>query len=570
MIFTLKVCLLLSLVLTSALSIQLWAFRKVPLSRMLFINMILYSLWSLWVMLTLLAPDLETKIFFTKIRQMTNPYLVPIWIVIASMIFYRSFWDRFRKWVPILFIIPLITSIISFSSLFQTQLDPLLNHHFELLPQGEGLLTYKVGPLLNINFLYQGIFLLVLYAIYIYNLFSPKKHLRQYAILFLIGGLVPVAMEVLFRYISTERYLIQLGAATSWVLALATYFGVTRLEFLNIKSYARDRILKLLPNPVLTITPRMELWDTNFAARELFQINKEDLGKDIRGAEKFHFMLSENPHLEINGTTFQIFRHEIDTHNFQEKAFVFVLNDVTQISELNQDLAESNMTLKELNDRILKMTNFNKKIHTVLSHDMTGVLGTIHGLSHLDPESKVMNLIHKASASSLDLLRNILSWSHEENHKKPVNIVKCLEKVASQLSTQVAEKEIQINLPIDRSPLFIHGSTHMLEAIHRNIITNAIKYGPRKSIVQIFLLQHQDTVEIHISDSGHGMDEEDIENVLNFRPTKNNSEKGYGVGLRFTLEFVQHLKGNLRIESKVGTGTTVKLQFPKVSHPVVL
>lgn len=564
MIFFLKISLLVSLTLTSALSMQLWAHRKVLLSRMLLINMILYSLWALWVMLTLLSPDFETKIIFTKIRQVTNPFIVPVWIVIACIIFYRDFWDRYRKWISLVFVFPLIASLVSVLSLLNVKsLDFLLNYDFQLLPEGDGLLTYQIGPLLKNNFLYGTVLLLTLYAIYIHNLFSSKKRLRQYAILFFISGIIPSLIEIIFRHIVSDKLLIQYGASTSWVLTLATYYGVTRLEFLNIKSYARERTLELLPNPVLTITPRMELWDTNFAARELFDIREEELGKDIQSIPKFGFMFSQEKQIEIQGTIFQIFKHEIETHNLKEKSFLFVLNDVTKISELNQDLEESNSNLKELNEKIIEMTNFNKKINTVLSHDMTGVLGIIHGLSHTDKESNVMNLIHKASASSLELLRNILSWSQEDKTIETVDIFDCLDRVISQLTPQLTEKEIQVELPTKRNPFLVQSSSHMMEAIYRNVITNAIKYGPQKSSLKIEAFQTNHFIEIHISDSGRGLDQEDIENILNHRPTKSHSEKGYGIGLRFTMEFVQHLNGNLNITSVLGNGTTVKLRFPK-------
>lgn len=567
MFLFLQVSVLLSLVLTAVLCFQLWPHRKVLLPKVLLVNMSLYFMWAFWVALTLLAEDQNLRVVLTKVRQVTNPFITATWIIMAWVVFYRPFWDRYKKWSFAVYVLPTITSLCTVLSLFGWQsIEKLLAFDFQEIPSGGGLLSYQVGPLLKLQFLYGGSILIILYAVYFLKLFSGKAHIRKYAFLFMAGGALPVLMELVGRYFINNNLLVQLNAGMSWSLVLVIYYGVSRLEFLNIKSFAQQRVFDNLPNPVLTLTPRMEIWDANAAAKKVFQIEDRNLGLSILGDKKFDFVFAKSDQMARGGKTYQIFRHEIRLQGGNDKGVVVVLSDVTEITDLNNEMEEHNQTLKELNAEIWRITNFNRKIQTVLSHDMTGVLASIHSLAKTGPETNQYNdKILQASSSSMHLLKNILSWSHEENLGL-VEVSKSVKTVLAQLSSQILDKNIQVNVSSLEDPLnreyFIHGSTNMIEAVFRNLLANAIKYSLKEGVVVIALQEIDGHIEVKISDAGEGMSPEDIENILAHKAVSTERRDGYGVGLRFTLEFVEQLKGRFGIESEPGMGTTVRLSLP--------
>lgn len=545
MFFILKISILVSLVMTTALVFLLWPHRKVLLSRLLILNMAFYSLWSIEVILTLLTDDVGLKIFFTKIRQITNAFIIPTWVSLATLLFHRSIWDKYRKVFYALYILPVMTSIASILCLFFNELEPYLYHSYKFVPEGQGLMLFEIGPLYKMHFSYGGLLLVPLYCMYIINLFSARKHARHFAALMMLGGLVSVLSEVFYRYLSLNTLALQFSAGSAGFLCLATYFGVTRMEFSNIKSFARQKILERLPNPVLAINPSLELWDTNHAARLLFQISDEDLGKSILDQDKFNFIFLTETNFKYQDKIFQIFQHELEG-----KGKVYVLSDVTE-------LEESNMTLKVLNSEILRMSNFNKKVQTVLSHDMSGVLGSIQTLAQTEQDSPHMKKILKASESSIDLLKNILSWSYEEKNLKPTNLHMSLEKVLTQLGPQLLEKNMEVIVSRAKSEIHIQGSPYMIEAILRNILTNAIKFGAENSIIPLETSIVESMLEIKVT------------NTITHADIQVN--KGYGIGLKFTEEFLDQLKGKLHLSSSPSEGTRVTIHFPlAVSDNLVL
>ncbi|MFW5908369.1 MAG: sensor histidine kinase, partial [Desulfosalsimonas sp.] len=74
-----------------------------------------------------------------------------------------------------------------------------------------------------------------------------------------------------------------------------------------------------------------------------------------------------------------------------------------------------------------------------------------------------------------------------------------------------------------------------------------------------------ETIAVSIQDNGHGMSEETMSQIFEpFFTTK----KGYGTGLGLPITYgiIKKLGGDIKVESKVGKGTTFTIFLPK-QHP---
>jgi signal transduction histidine kinase len=69
-------------------------------------------------------------------------------------------------------------------------------------------------------------------------------------------------------------------------------------------------------------------------------------------------------------------------------------------------------------------------------------------------------------------------------------------------------------------------------------------------------------VKIRISDTGVGIKKEDLENIFDPFFTTKAPDKGTGLGLSISLRIVESLRGEMRVESEVGKGTTFEIYFP--------
>ncbi len=102
-------------------------------------------------------------------------------------------------------------------------------------------------------------------------------------------------------------------------------------------------------------------------------------------------------------------------------------------------------------------------------------------------------------------------------------------------------------------------SLHILD-----IVENSIRAGAKNVSIRIMEDQEKDLFELEIRDNGKGMDKELLERVMDpFTTTK--KAKKVGLGLALLDEAARAACGSVDVESKQGSGTTIKAQF-QLSH----
>ena len=106
-----------------------------------------------------------------------------------------------------------------------------------------------------------------------------------------------------------------------------------------------------------------------------------------------------------------------------------------------------------------------------------------------------------------------------------------------------------------------------MDIILRNFTSNAIKFSKQNSIIQFNLIDTGDFVELSVIDEGTGLTEEQVNNILNNTTMKSAvgtfGEKGIGLGLLLTKEFIEINGGRLQIKSELNKGTTMSFTIPK-------
>ncbi|HWJ28254.1 MAG TPA: ATP-binding protein, partial [Flavisolibacter sp.] len=117
-----------------------------------------------------------------------------------------------------------------------------------------------------------------------------------------------------------------------------------------------------------------------------------------------------------------------------------------------------------------------------------------------------------------------------------------------------------------RPEIIVSADHNMLSAILRNLLSNALKFSPRGKNILIRTSVKNSKAVIEIIDEGMGIPANKLSTI--FEPSEQKStvgteqEKGTGLGLLVVKEFVLLNRGLIDIESKVQTGTTVRLLFP--------
>jgi len=110
----------------------------------------------------------------------------------------------------------------------------------------------------------------------------------------------------------------------------------------------------------------------------------------------------------------------------------------------------------------------------------------------------------------------------------------------------------------------IEGDPRLLRQVAANFISNAVKYSPRGSEIQISLKPANDHVILTVNDKGIGIPPDDLAKVFEsfHRAANVGNISGTGLGLAIARQAAELHGGTVSLESVVGMGTTVTVKIP--------
>jgi PAS domain S-box-containing protein len=164
------------------------------------------------------------------------------------------------------------------------------------------------------------------------------------------------------------------------------------------------------------------------------------------------------------------------------------------------------------------------------------------------------------------ILRNVLSVSRVVTpHMEECSINEILERALKIYEEVCTEQSIIIKRSLGDIPLINGDKEEVLEAIE-NLLANAIDAMLGGGILTVTtereLVKGTHYVAVKVIDTGKGIEEEDLSKIFEPFFTTKTGLKGAGLGLSITKKIVEEHGGFVRVESKVGEGSTFCLYFP--------
>jgi len=262
-------------------------------------------------------------------------------------------------------------------------------------------------------------------------------------------------------------------------------------------------------------------------------------------------------------------------------ALLFSLYIVFTIIRLNRSILEELKSKNEVNARqnkiMLGSIRTRDKLLSMISHDLRGDIGKTIGVidvieqMSLSPEDQ-STLLHNLkidATKTLETLDNMLQWTRTQQDELNVNPApyEVDRLISQQLSSHdyalnAKSQMVHLNIP---GKLVLNVDHNMIDSVFRNLIANAIKFTPIEGVISIAAKKEDTHIEFTIQDSGVGMSQEQIDNILKgvqFTTRGTNREKGRGFGMVLVTEFLAKHKSTLNIESIEGKGTRFSFQLP--------
>ncbi|MBO6794482.1 MAG: HAMP domain-containing histidine kinase [Balneolaceae bacterium] len=253
------------------------------------------------------------------------------------------------------------------------------------------------------------------------------------------------------------------------------------------------------------------------------------------------------------------------------------------INQIEAFITNQENVQKELKEQseLLKQSNTTKgKLLSIIGHDLRSPLMSLTSLAVLikeeaegtdnDDLNDYIGMLGSTADQTSFLVNNLLEWSRSQESKIKLSIQPIrLEPFLYSLHDLVEFKLSQKNITLDIGPLQapeLHADQSALQAVLRNLVTNAIKFTNPGG--KISISTHSDDLGCYIilSDNGIGMDKEtlrSLQDITSFESKKGTSEeRGTGIGFNLCIELMHLHNGHIKLESELKKGTKITLFFP--------
>ena len=229
--------------------------------------------------------------------------------------------------------------------------------------------------------------------------------------------------------------------------------------------------------------------------------------------------------------------------------------------------------------------------HRKMVHDIRGPIGGIISVARLiidqgdqNKISEVLDLVQlilKSGTSLLELADEILkAGTKEEGEERLIaeaeeadsfDLLKFRGKLIKLYTPQALAKKIAFDVTIPTHQAAVPFQNENLLQIAGNLISNAIKFTPENGSVKVHLemirQEKENTLKILISDTGKGLSENEIQEILR-GPVDSSpgtkGEHGYGLGLPLVKHLVEKMNGSLHISSGPSSGARFKVLLPLI------
>jgi two-component system sensor histidine kinase/response regulator len=272
-------------------------------------------------------------------------------------------------------------------------------------------------------------------------------------------------------------------------------------------------------------------------------------------------------------------------HGFQVGASDFLtkpFNKEELVMRVTQQisLVAAKRIIEQQNQELRATLNNRDKMYSVIAHDLRSPMASIRMVLNLvvasaSPETvgeEVYNLLDQANRESEevhDLLDNLLKWTKSQTGR--LNVVKqelelndIIPGVVEIFDTIAATKHIKLELKSESDSLKVEADNDMLKTVVRNFLSNAIKFSPADSTIEITMTKENEFAKVSVRDHGVGIASDRLDSIFHKGETTygTGGEEGSGLGLQLCQDFARKNGGDCTVESVEGQGSTFSVLIP--------
>lgn len=234
-------------------------------------------------------------------------------------------------------------------------------------------------------------------------------------------------------------------------------------------------------------------------------------------------------------------------------------------------------------DSLKEANEFKKEILGVAAHDLRNPLNAIMGFSRLIDEAMeddeeiqsyaryINSEAHNMNELFTELLKSAVNDAIElEVHKTKFDLVDLVSSILISFTHAFQVKKQGIDFKCEQEHVPIYADKQKIKEVIENLVSNAIKYSEHKKNISVRIKIEDANAIIEIQDEGLGFSREDLTKIfrkyqkLSAKPT--NNETSTGLGLFIVKKIIDNHKGEIKVESELGKGSTFQITIPGITN----
>ena len=236
------------------------------------------------------------------------------------------------------------------------------------------------------------------------------------------------------------------------------------------------------------------------------------------------------------------------------------------------------LTLQDLT-RMQRLDTTRREFVSNVSHELRGPLASIKAMvetladgamedrtTAADFLERIRRDVDRMTVMANELLElSLLESGQVELHLAPLPIKPIVEEVIEEAADRAALAGVEASMEIPDDLAYVVGEEDKVRQVLVNLVENAIKFMPDGGRVSVGATENGRMVEVSVEDSGMGIPPEHLPHVFErfYKVDRSRGEEGTGLGLAIVKHIVQLHSGDVRVESREGSGSTFYFTIPR-------
>lgn len=279
--------------------------------------------------------------------------------------------------------------------------------------------------------------------------------------------------------------------------------------------------------------------------------------------------------------TIKSYIEEVNKKNYDlQVAYDQIKANESQLKLNAENLAKTNAELVKSQQELKDSNLMKDKFFSIIVHDLKSPLNSLKALTGLlyrftdkitkEEIQQTAEDLNKSIDNLFDFINNLLTWAKVQMEEvgfqsKYFDLKDLVEKQLQLFRVYAQSKNITLKYIVSKN-LMVYADPNYTDMVIRNLVSNAMKFTPAGGEVKVTAKAKSGYVEISVSDTGVGIEPQTLKTLFRWDnkhvTTGTLGEKGTGLGLMLSKDFVEKSGGTISVISELNKGSIFTFTLP--------